>query len=220
MDVHHHPHTARKKWTHYFWEFLMLFLAVFCGFLAENQREHMIEHQREKQFMRSLLKDLKNDTINFSRTNTVFQSNVKWFDSLKSSIKNPGASEKDVLNSYKAATLAQNFSSFNYSDRTIEQLRNAGNFRLIRNAAVSDTLITYDKYIRHTYLIMERILEQHSLQLSNMQNDLFDYDISNLLLSKNLVTRFALPVDSLPRPLKLLTTNEQQLIRYYNYFGT
>ena len=31
MEVHHHPiaigsHTARKKWTHYFWEFLMLFL--------------------------------------------------------------------------------------------------------------------------------------------------------------------------------------------------
>jgi hypothetical protein len=31
-------HTSRKKWTHYFWEFLMLFLAVFCGFLAENLR--------------------------------------------------------------------------------------------------------------------------------------------------------------------------------------
>jgi len=43
MEVHAHTHTARKKWTHYFWEFLMLFLAVFCGFLAENQREHMIE---------------------------------------------------------------------------------------------------------------------------------------------------------------------------------
>ncbi len=40
MEVHAHTHTARKKWTHYFWEFLMLFLAVFCGFLAENQREH------------------------------------------------------------------------------------------------------------------------------------------------------------------------------------
>ena len=44
MEVHHHTHlasgkthTARKKWTHYFWEFLMLFLAVFCGFLAELQ---------------------------------------------------------------------------------------------------------------------------------------------------------------------------------------
>ena len=44
MEVHAHTHTARKKWTHYFWEFIMLFLAVFCGFLAENQREHIIEH--------------------------------------------------------------------------------------------------------------------------------------------------------------------------------
>ena len=34
MEVHAHTHTARKKWTHYFWEFLMLFLAVFCGFLG------------------------------------------------------------------------------------------------------------------------------------------------------------------------------------------
>jgi hypothetical protein len=48
MEVHHHAHTARKKWTHYFWEFLMLFLAVFAGFLAENQREHIVEHQRKK----------------------------------------------------------------------------------------------------------------------------------------------------------------------------
>ena len=30
MEVHAHTHTARKKWTHYFWEFLMLFPAVFC----------------------------------------------------------------------------------------------------------------------------------------------------------------------------------------------
>ena len=62
MEVHAHSHTERKKWTHYFWEFLMLFLAVFCGFLAENQREHMVEHQREKQYMNSLITDLKGDT--------------------------------------------------------------------------------------------------------------------------------------------------------------
>ena len=62
MEVHAHTHTPRKKWTHYFWEFIMLFLAVFCGFLAENQREHMVEHQREKQYMESLLSDLAADT--------------------------------------------------------------------------------------------------------------------------------------------------------------
>ena len=45
MEVHRHAHTDRKKWAHYLWEFLMLFLAVFCGFLAENQREMMKRKQ-------------------------------------------------------------------------------------------------------------------------------------------------------------------------------
>src|SRR6185436_3094977 len=63
MEVHHHSHTSRKKWTHYFWEFLMLFLAVFCGFLAENQREHMVEHKREKQYAAELYAEFRADSI-------------------------------------------------------------------------------------------------------------------------------------------------------------
>ncbi|MGB3155835.1 MAG: hypothetical protein WBB06_14610, partial [Chitinophagaceae bacterium] len=67
MEVHAHSHTERKKWTHYFWEFLMLFLAVFCGFLAEYQLEHKIEKDREKQFMQTMVEDLKSDTTQLSR---------------------------------------------------------------------------------------------------------------------------------------------------------
>jgi heme/copper-type cytochrome/quinol oxidase subunit 3 len=34
MEVHHHPHShGKKSFKTYLWEFLMLFLAVFCGFL-------------------------------------------------------------------------------------------------------------------------------------------------------------------------------------------
>ena len=68
MEIHHHSHTADpglhrgRKWTHYFREFLMLFLAVFCGFLAEYQLEHVIEHQREKKYARTLFEDIKTDT--------------------------------------------------------------------------------------------------------------------------------------------------------------
>src|SRR5438876_3979316 len=38
MEIHKHPHhvTQKKKWEEYLLEFLMLFLAVFLGFLAEN----------------------------------------------------------------------------------------------------------------------------------------------------------------------------------------
>lgn len=42
MEVHHHTQTPRKKWTHYFWEFLMSFLTVTLGILVENERVHYI----------------------------------------------------------------------------------------------------------------------------------------------------------------------------------
>ncbi|MBL0274465.1 MAG: hypothetical protein IPQ06_15790 [Chitinophagaceae bacterium] len=79
MEVHAHTHTARKKWTHYFWEFIMLFLAVFCGFLAENIREHAVERHREKQFIQAYLEDLKTDTANIKR-NILFvnKKGNKW----------------------------------------------------------------------------------------------------------------------------------------------
>jgi hypothetical protein len=63
MEVHHHAHTPRKKWNHYFWEFLMLFLAVFCGFLAENIREHMVEQRRAKELAQNLYKEALADSI-------------------------------------------------------------------------------------------------------------------------------------------------------------
>jgi len=63
MEVHAHSHTERKKWTHYFWEFFMLFLAVTAGFFVENQREHMVEHKREVQFIKSYISDLRKDIL-------------------------------------------------------------------------------------------------------------------------------------------------------------
>jgi len=219
MEVHAHSHSHGKKtWKNYFWEFLMLFLAVFCGFLAENQREHFVEHQREKQFIQTLLQDLGNDTANFNRSISIFRSNVERFDSLKTSVKNPQRQE-DILNAYKASTLPQSFSSFNYSDRTIEQLRSAGNFRLIRNSAVSDALIEYDRYIRNTYLETEKILSDLSVSLGEKQNEIFDYDLLNYFISKNWQQRQSITLDSLVKPPKLLIDNEQKLQQYYNSFG-
>ena len=66
MELHAHTHTARKKWSHYFWEFLMLFLAVFCGFLAEYKLEHVIEHQREKEYAKALYEEFMADSVSFS----------------------------------------------------------------------------------------------------------------------------------------------------------
>src|SRR5712671_281137 len=66
MEVHHHSHpdnhrNNKRKWTHSLWEFLMIFFAVFAGFLAENQREHLVEHKREEVYIHSIGEDLMQD---------------------------------------------------------------------------------------------------------------------------------------------------------------
>ena len=46
----------------------MLFLAVFCGFLAEYQLEHKIEKESGKQYIQSVYEDLKEDTAMLANT--------------------------------------------------------------------------------------------------------------------------------------------------------
>jgi len=145
MEVHAHTHTPRKKWTHYLWEFLMLFLAVFCGFLAENQREHIVEHQREKKYMQSLASDLAADTL---RLNNILQqrlSRTKMLDSFVVLMNNPGAASNSRY-LYYYNSLATRGWSFRFTpvDGTMQQLKNAGNLRLIQKSVVSDSIIAYD----------------------------------------------------------------------------
>ena len=145
MEVHAHTHTARKKWTHYFWEFLMLFLAVFCGFLAENQREHMVEHRREKKFVQSLASDLAADTL---RLNNILQqriSRTKMLDSFVVLMNKPDAASNSRY-LYYYNSLATRGWSFRFTpvDGTMQQLKNAGNLRLIQKSVVSDSIIAYD----------------------------------------------------------------------------
>src|SRR6476660_7957251 len=82
MEVHQHTHTERKKWTHYLWEFFMLFLAVTLGFFVENQREHYSEHRREKEYAGLLYDDLKKDTAFLHRIITIKEWRGKKMDSL------------------------------------------------------------------------------------------------------------------------------------------
>src|SRR4051794_24731588 len=53
---------------HYLFEFLMLFLAVFCGFLADNYRESLVNREKERHYLQNMIVDLKADTadLNFS----------------------------------------------------------------------------------------------------------------------------------------------------------
>jgi len=168
MEVHAHTHTPRKKWTHYFWEFLMLFLAVFAGFLAENQREHYVEHLREKQFINSLVNDIRVDTARLNRL--IENRNIRdlRLDSLTILLNSENADQhaKDI---YFLATVIPRITLFQFTanDGTMQQLKNSGGLRLIRSHAITDSIINYDNAIRS----LNRLDEQEQY-IINIQREI------------------------------------------------
>ena len=165
MEVHHHPSTSSvsrgKKWTHYFWEFLMLFFAVFCGFLAEYQLEHKIENDREKQYIRSLLEDLSEDTVTLRFFETSFLANVNRMDTLMRLLTDPAIKEKGA-DLYYLGRMATRLEPLALHDRTIQQMKNSGAFRLIRKQAVSKAVLDY-----YNRLIPINTLEQSEYDVRN-----------------------------------------------------
>jgi hypothetical protein len=142
MEVHHHAHTSRKKWTHYFWEFLMLFLAVFCGFLAEYKLEHTIEHQREKKFAGLLYEDLKKDTLFLNRTIRMKEWRIKKLDSLLWFLSEPGLEKNGALIYYYAHSLFMNM-PFKPAEATIQQLRSSGSLRYFSKPELYNAISNY-----------------------------------------------------------------------------
>ncbi|HET9745615.1 MAG TPA: hypothetical protein VFP97_07880, partial [Chitinophagaceae bacterium] len=137
MEIHHYAHTSdpglhrgKKKWTHYFWEFLMLFLAVFCGFLAEYQLEHTIEHKRERQFMISLVEDIEKDVINMENEIRFSKIQYENLDSLTAMIYDGKLDELHVTKMYELQRRYLFPVNLRLINRTALQLTNSGGMRL------------------------------------------------------------------------------------------
>jgi len=138
MEVHAHPHTARKKWTHYFWEFLMLFLAVFSGFLAENQREHMVEHQREKEYANALYEELLADSVSFYNKLNARLEKEKDCDYLYAYIKDSSLTDlsKAFYPAYTTVFYLINSYAFEPKDGVLDQLKSSGSLRYFKNTTL------------------------------------------------------------------------------------
>jgi len=166
MEVHQHTHTARKKWTHYFWEFLMLFLAVTLGFFVENQREHFIEGQREKKYIQSFYEDLTADERDLEININYLRAQKLEADSLQLLMKNIDTKKPaNRIYMYLRGVTRSSGGLLYPNDRTIVQLRNAGGMRLIKNKSVSDSMVGYYRTIDIIkYLMEESLINKRTLR--------------------------------------------------------
>jgi len=169
MEVHKHPHDVmhKKKWNEYVLEFLMIFLAVFLGFLAENQRERLVDRRRERHYISTLLNDLRLDTAWF---NTVNKSTITRLQNIDSALLFLSEPQKDEIpvNIYQHLRQSIDQIIFISYSGTISQLKNAGGLRLITNRKAVDLIEDYDR-------LMER------LDIRRSRTDQFTHDFTEAL---------------------------------------
>jgi hypothetical protein len=148
METHAHDlHKAPGHgWKHYFFEFFMLFLAVFCGFLAENVREHVVEQSRANEYAKNLYNELKKDTATLNQVIAYTQKVTGRLDTLSMLADNkPAGTSNGML--YNYSMFAAGIYEFPSISSTIEQLKSSGSLRIIKTN-VAQKITDYDKLFK------------------------------------------------------------------------
>jgi hypothetical protein len=148
MEVQKHPHHVmhKKKWGEYLLEFLMLFLAVFLGFVAENIREHAVENDRAKEYAVSLVQDLQNDTTAINVQVKSGNIYIAITDSLlqlsNSRLEGRNAAEFSFYTRFMYWT-----SPLTWNRVTFEQIKSSGSLRYFKNYKLLEKLMKYNELV-------------------------------------------------------------------------
>ena len=141
-----------KNWKEYFLEFVMIFLAVTLGFVADNIRESLGDREKEKQYIEGFIRNLKDDTENLSHVIESNRRTLMGIDSLLMiSHSNMAVDSNRRSFYYYVIKYCYNSSSFKSNDDTLEQLKSTGDYRLIEKDHVADSLTKYYSDMRNIY---------------------------------------------------------------------
>jgi hypothetical protein len=227
MEVHKHPHHVmhKKKWNEYLLEFFMLFLAVFLGFVAENIREKITDKQKEKEYMAGVVQDLKSGTTELANAITGWNKSNANADSILFYLKKEiSPSTVNILYNL----LNRNFFHFNlfkYNDKTVQELKSSGGFRLVRNREIANSIMAFDidmKYI----LTQEADIKEFMMEAKKIESKIFDFSQFNGNQSDygqlNGNTSLLLLLNARKEIINgvLLTTDKQTIDEYYNKLYT
>ena len=207
----------RRNWMSYFKEFLMLFLAVFAGFMAENYRDKLTEEAWAKELAINLYEELKADsaivvikTENRIKQEKALQELMQYFED---------SSLTDV-----SKTFAVNF-LYGISSRTpslfeprtviLDQLKNSGSLRYFKNRELQ-------KLIGDLSVAIYNINDRQRLETDVRKEYItplmvlhYDYDFHRMLIKDSVtivtaVARYEASDEIIPFELKSLEKFDKQ----------
>ncbi|MES2332092.1 MAG: hypothetical protein V4539_20960 [Bacteroidota bacterium] len=217
MEVHHHPdlHHKPKKWKEYFLEFLMIFLAVTLGFFAENLREYFGDKKKEKEYIKSMVADLQADTVELNIAITRWKHVNENTDSLLIYLKTD-LSQPTVNKLYN---LISNdffrFDLFKYNNKTLEELKSSGDFRLLKHKDIISEIMSYDVNMKYI-LTQEQDVKTFEVIFKNAESKIFDFSLLNDKWAYNKSLKYSYE----PHNLNLLSYDKQTIAEYFNNLWT
>lgn len=163
-----------RNWKKYFLEFLMLFLAVFLGFLADSYREKLDEHAREKNYIESLISDIEIDRENVQYAIQSSKKRKKQLDSLSNLAFELDLKSKNHKDFYYYFLLTQR-EGFVVKpiDRTMIQLKSTGDMRLIRKESSLNEILNYEGK-KEGLLSQSAIYEKYTRKLTDYGLKIFN----------------------------------------------
>jgi len=157
MEVHHHPELEKKNFKEYFLEFIMIFLAVTMGFIAENIREHFTETKIAHQNLEAYRNDLLQHQAYYEETIADFNKVLPIYDSLVTIF----FEKKENTELPVVSTLLLQ-GTLNYvitiNTPTYAQLISSGSLRFLENHELKASMANYQGQINSLINYNDRII--------------------------------------------------------------
>jgi hypothetical protein len=217
MEVHHHSHHP-KSWKEYVQEFLMLFFAVFLGFMSEYYLEYRAERHKEHDYLVGMKEDLKVDLTEISTRVSAIEGLKEKSLKLEKTLYKTVWTESDIDSIYLwSLKLTATIIKPNFTSNTVDQLKNAGGYRLIKNQEIVRKISEYEKW-KETIRVQEEANQLNWRKIHEAQNRILHVTtlgtpkaINDIQIDRTELNRLKALTGS-----EFLTTDKKEFYQYAN----
>lgn len=180
------PLSARPGWSKHLWEFLMLFLAVFCGYLANYQLDAKIERDKAKELAKSFYEELRSDSVTAVEklhNRFLLDEALKYLSTYFKDSSLTNVSKQFALNFDKGLGF-RTPSVFEPRTVIVDQLQSSGSLRYFKNQDLQNTIGDLIVVIKNIYDRQEIESEYRNEYINPIYMSHYDYDYGTVLRSK------------------------------------
>jgi hypothetical protein len=204
MEVHHHPQVEKKRFKEYFFEFLMIFLAVTMGFFAENIRDNFAEKKTAKEYLEAFENELKQNGAIIQQADSIFTLILPMQDSIVNVFFEKKENE-DLKEISRLEIRARVVFNVPLQTSAYAQIVNSGGLKYIPGKALKDSMAEYQGLIQGYMKYNDLLFQQRSLFLPTIASIQDAHD------------SYVAGSDTIPQiiPFPELTERERRLIITY-----